>query len=157
MHVNNIFQFAQHVSAHRKRVQRLAWSFREAAPNREVLKIVLAMHDMEKYLLLPLLWRYYNGRGDRAKADVFFKRMNAVGRKLLEAALATVPHTPGDRAAALILERLADVVDRNCDPVALEEFNLKARRPLRDFLDEDYLPAATAMVRRWRRQNRSAS
>lgn len=42
---------------------------------------------------------------------------------------------PTERAKTLLrIERLADVVDRNSDPVAMEEFNIKEQRPLGEFI-----------------------
>ena len=51
---------------------------------------------------------------------------------------------PNERAKFLLrIERIADVVDRNTDPVTMEEFNIQKQRPLSDFVRD---PADLALA-----------
>lgn len=137
MLVNNLRELARHVSLHRQRLYRVgkAWCFEyDAAWYVELpLKVALFVHDLEKYLFLPWLWKYYGARGKnhkRSDALALWTRMNKVGAFIKKVALLPLP------GKHLIdgIEHVIDVVDRHLDPVALEEFNLEKQRPITDFL-----------------------
>ena len=60
---------------------------------------------------------------------------------------------PNAQAKILLrIERIADVVDRNSDPVAMEEFNIQKQRPLGDFV-RDPIDLALALELKSRYQS----
>jgi hypothetical protein len=123
-------------------VFRLGWSLRSGLTRRErvVLWLRLVMHDVEKYLVIGGLWHYY-GCAATPDAIAFWRRMNEIGHALVR----WLPQYP----RVLDIEKLADVVDRNSDPVAMEEFALKRARPLSDFLPRRLLLRAAYLKREW--------
>jgi hypothetical protein len=142
--VTNKWDLFRHVRAHRRRVFRLGWSLRAGLTRREraALWLTLVLHDLEKYLVIGGLWRTY-GVGIPAPDDAvsFWRRMNRLGALMS----GWVPKYPRVQD----IERLADVVDRNSDPVAMEEFGLKRQRPLSDFLPRRLLLRAAYLKREW--------
>lgn len=128
VHNKNLGDFFQHVTHHR---QRVAWFARCFASHEVVhtlrFKLLLWLHDIEKYLVLPVLWSYYGERRDRAKARKFYDRMNALGAAIVWPVKLVTPKKMLDEIERA--ERMADVLDRHCDPAAREEFNDGANPP----------------------------
>ena len=141
LNVTGYFTLAKRISKHRRRVARLAALLE--FPGRTELSSVVRWHDIEKYLFLPWLWKYYAGKGDRTAARKLYDRMNAVGKWLLLRVTA-----PSSRA--LRIERIVDVVDRYCDPETLVEFGNLTQRPLEDFLSPEDVALARRFVEFWR-------
>ena len=139
--VDSLRAFALHVGLHRARVALLV-----AAMSAQPLPVFVLAHDIEKRLLRRAIWRFYGGRGNRRHARAVYWLLNALGR-LIAAPLKAYCLAP-DRAHFERLERIADVVDRHCDPVAREEF-ADAAPPLSDFLPAEDLPAAEALAARY--------
>lgn len=139
----NIVQFAKRVSKHRKRVENLgckiAYEFgqTDAAPRLDKLtRRVLALHDIEKYLFLGMLWFWFGVRksGLRAQlARACFDFMNFVGVQILmvctlDLRVRFLLNRRSNRdfrdklARSLRIERIADCLDRNTDPTYELEF-----------------------------------
>lgn len=142
VYVNNIWDLAKHVAHHRARVYRLGITLDGSLLSRVVLRV----HDLEKYLFLPWLWKYYGGKGDRRIAKRLYTRMNTVGRAILW--VATLPFSGASIAEAQKSEKIADIVDRQCDPVAVEEF--QRILPMSKFLNDHELEVAEILKPRYR-------
>jgi len=153
-HVNNIFDLAKHVSHHRKRVYFLGMKhlMRHQTTSKEqktASKIILGLHDIEKYLFLPWLWKYYGKKGNKANARKLYTRMNKVGGYILQTVLYFFNFNKTLVEKVSKIEKIVDVIDRHCDPVALEEFDLKEKRPLTLFLERKELPFAMTIKKLW--------
>lgn len=152
-YVNSMWELARHVTLHRKRVYELGMSLageRRYSQYKNTLLIALLVHDLEKYLFLPWLWKYYGGKGDRMDAYKIYNKMNRVGdfiRKCL------VGKKDINNMGALIsyeLEHTADVVDRHMDPVAVEEFCMSyPKKPMSNFLPNKDLANAELLKKNW--------
>lgn len=140
-YVNNIWEFVKHINAHRKRVSLLA----SVLDSRWQARYVYRLHDIEKYLFLPWLWKYYAGDGDRRKAKSLYTLMNKVGRLLLS--MLSFWINKAELAEIQKCEKLADVVDRQMDPVAEEEF--QRIRPIEKFVSDDDLEIARFLMSKY--------
>lgn len=136
--------FARHVRLHRKRVRVLAAFADPLVVTKWQGRALLALHDVGKYLLLRPLWSYYAGKGDRVAARALYDELNRLDDAIAAPIRLLTPAAFAERVAAA--ERVADCVDRNCDPVALEEFAREKQPPLSDFLDGRRLETATRLV-----------
>lgn len=132
MLVRSLADFARHVTAHRRRVYMLALLADPELAKHWQARALLRLHDVGKYLLLRALWRFYGGKGDRVAARALYDRLNALDDAIAAPMRALTPPALAERVAHA--ERIADCVDRNCDPVAREEFAAPAG-PLSDYLD----------------------
>ncbi|CAB4127345.1 hypothetical protein UFOVP75_150 [uncultured Caudovirales phage] len=140
--INTLGQFKQHIDEHRHRVYLLAVHADQNLSSSFRNRLIYRLHDVEKYVVLPFLWKCYGGKGQRS----FYDRMNKLGnfiRKSAILALGIEPET--DRQLARI-EKIADVVDRHCDPVTPEEFGQSAKRPLQDFLSGSEIMLANDLI-----------
>ena len=148
-HINNIKEFARHISNHRTRVYALGMTMRGP----KILKtIIFGLHDIEKYFFIFQLWKYYGSKGhgpERRKAIELYTRMNKLGYIIISVVLFFVRFPEHSVDKVKRLEKVIDVIDRHCDPVALEEFNLKEKRPLTQFLDVKDLPLAMSLKKKW--------
>lgn len=147
--VMNVWDFRRHVTLHRRRVLKLGWQLRSMTKSPLVLFLVLLVHDLEKYLFLPWLWAYYGGKGWRTGARRLYTRMNKFGQFIQDAVLLPFFWNKEAIADAVRIEHIADVVDRNTDPVAMEEFCLKVQRPMSDFLPAEDLYIAETLKKLW--------
>lgn len=108
------------------------------------------------------LFEFYNNQpkpddvARKATLQTLVQELNATDKKVGEdffrrRGLLNPDGTPGVIAQALLkIERLADVVDRNTDPVAMEEFGLKTQVPMSRFLtDPQDLAKATSIKNRY--------
>lgn len=137
-HVTSIVGLARHVTRHRRRVYQLALFL---APEMGLGgRLLVRMHDVEKYVVLPMLWAFYGGKGNRRLARWCYDRMNQLGRVLVTGI------KPFANSGVPRIEHTADVVDRHCDPVTLEEFSLSAQRPITDFLCAEDVPLAEKAI-----------
>ncbi len=149
-YVNNVFQLAKHITEHKKRLYILGMEWSKGSVSPFYLKfIIFFFHDIEKYFFLPWLWKYYGPKGDKIKARKLYDRMNKVGNFIISFLLFFFPVYKNDLKRMQRMEKIIDVVDRSCDPVAMEEFNLKKKRPLTDFLTVQDLPIANTFIKRW--------
>lgn len=143
MLVRSLFDFARHVTLHRKRVRVLATIADPVVVTKWQGRALLALHDVGKYLLLRSLWSFYAGKGDRVAARALYDRLNALDDLIAAPVRWLTPPAFAERVATA--ERIADCVDRHCDPVAREEFARREGR-LSDFLDGRRLEVATTLV-----------
>ncbi len=149
-YVTNIWQLLDHVTRHRRRVLFLAMHQSPLVEFNTRAFLLVWMHDIEKYLFLPWLWKYYGDRRDRNKARKVYDRMNAVGSSIRKAAAWVMCVSKGRLHYLDQVERMVDVVDRHCDAATLEEFGLAVQRPLSDFLKADWIADATVLAKgRW--------
>lgn len=146
MHVNNIKDMLKHVRNHRRRLYALGM---EVQGPTLLKKVMFGMHDCEKFVFLPWLWKYYGGKGNKQKAKVIYTRMNSLGKFLLNIVLFFLPYSQEEIHRMKRFERIVDVIDRHCDIVALEEFNLKKQRPLTNFIRMTDLPCAITFKKKW--------
>lgn len=146
MKVKSKADFKRHITLHRKRLMALALALYPNAPL--TFKLLVWLHDVEKYLVLDELYSFYAGGGDVVDRDLFVGRMNALGKKLVAPLYFLLD--PVTLARYTNLERIADVVDRHSDPVALEEFNLPRRLPMSKFLRRDQLVVAGPLLKRYK-------
>jgi hypothetical protein len=107
------------------------------------------VHDLEKYPFLPWLWKYYGGKGYRAGARKLYTRMNRFGQFIQDLILIPFFWNKDAIANAVRIEHIADVVDRNTDPVAMEEFCLKIQKPMSEFLPIEDLYLAETLKKLW--------
>lgn len=90
--------------------------------------------------LFHIYGKGYEYVAENREARATIDQLNATDRQVSQEffrskGLLTPDGSPTPVAQALLrLERIADVVDRNLDPVALEEFGLTERRLISDFL-----------------------
>ena len=154
----NLLQYAKRVSGHRQRVEnlgsRIAYEFgqTDAAPRLDSLtKRVLALHDVEKYLFLGMLWFWFGVKKSGLKAKVAracFDFMNFVGVQILmvctlDLRLKFLLHRRSNRefrdklARSLRIERIADCLDRNTDPSYELEFGQR-QTDISSFLKDKY-------------------
>jgi hypothetical protein len=126
------FTFLEYVAqmrAHRRRVA--GW----AAPTFGLplaTRVVLRVHDLEKWLFLPWLFYFHGGRGDRALARRGYDLMNRVADAIRFVVL--LPFSREDRVVAKSLERVVDVVDRHMDGEARREFGQETKPDIANFL-----------------------
>lgn len=149
--VNNLLDLKRHVSLHRRRVFALGWRLRPLVNNPTVLFLVLLVHDLEKYLFLPWLWKYYGVKGKNHKTDArkLYTRMNKVGYHIRNITMLPFFWNKENITQAIIIEHIADVVDRNTDPVAMEEFCLTIQKPMSLFLLSESLKIAETLKPQW--------
>jgi hypothetical protein len=136
-YVNSSIDLLRHITLHRKRVYWLGQKINYLVDKPSLLKTILIAHDIEKYLVFPILWMFYAGKGNRKTARKFYTQMNKLGALLLKVIIflrhGFVSQKDLDQCSRI--EHIADVTDRNNDPVAMEEFCLTVQRPLSDFLE----------------------
>lgn len=138
MLINTLPKFLRHVNLHRRRVYLLGLALGSPIKNDRAYRTALRIHDIEKYFFIFPLFKYYGGKNpDRLAAQKLYARMNAVGLHMKNVVLLPFNLTADDRRLLDSHERIADVADRHCDPIAMEEFNLKVQKPISIFLDHD--------------------
>lgn len=133
VYVSNVLALARQVSRHRRRVYRIGTYLDRGITT----KVILLVHDIEKYLFLPWLWKYYGEKDKKTlkQAKKVYTRLNKVGRAIKR--VATCLFNQADVAESTIVEHIADVVDRHMDPVANEEFGRDMKtQPLSKFLPD---------------------
>jgi len=133
---------------------RIAYEFgqTDATPRLDPLtRRVLALHDIEKYLFLGMLWFWFGVRKSGLKAKVArmcFDFMNFVGVQVLmvctlDLRVKFLLNRRSNRdfrdklARSLRIERIADCLDRNTDPTYEQEFGEKPRF-IENFLKDQY-------------------
>ena len=151
MYVTNILEMSFHIAHHRKRVLTLGMDIhKEKDLTRLLYYTVFKLHDIEKYLFLPWLWKYYGKKGDKVKAKQLYIRMNKVGAVIIKAALFFFFFfKQQEKNKVKHYEHIIDVIDRHCDPVAMEEFDLVEQRPLTNFISVRDLPMAISFKKKW--------
>lgn len=147
--VSNVFEFIHHINLHRKRVFKLGWSLKHECNNRIILWLVLKVHDIEKYFYLLKLWKLYGRPDHEIPNRELFDSMNKIGKSLQKLILLPFRNQRKSIKQALEVERIADVVDRNSDPVAIEEFHLKQQIPMSHFLPAYDLDIAYRLKEKW--------
>jgi hypothetical protein len=153
--ISNIYQFFKHVNHHRKRIYILGtyrFSKTTKTRNEKILEfVVFKMHDIEKYLFLPLLCA--KGLNRRETSRKFYDFMNRVGTVLVNNTIRGLSFffkfTEKEIKNVKRFERILDVVDRHCDPVALEEFHINRKRPMFMFLNSKDSKRANVFEKRW--------
>jgi hypothetical protein len=147
-YVKNIWDMLTHVRNHRGRVYFLS---AEVKGPKFLKTIIFGLHDIEKFIFLPWLWKYYGAKGaGNPNAKALYIRMNKTGYFIIKCVLALFPFYTSEQVRKMKrFEKIADVIDRHCDPVALEEFNLTTTRPLVQFIRRDDLPCAITFKKRW--------
>lgn len=146
VYVKNIWDMMKHVRHHRHRLYILGM---ETKGPKGLKQIVFGLHDIEKFLFLPWLWKYYGPKGNKKKAKAVYTRMNQFGDFIINTVLLFTSYTAEQIKEVKRYEKIVDVVDRHCDPVALEEFNLEKQRPLTNFIKVNDLPRAVAFKKKW--------
>ncbi len=148
VYVHGPQDLADHFRLHVQRVKRLGLALYDSHPDdfpgigREDVKAFLSVHDIAKFNRLAALYSIY-GIGYhpptaelREKVEEIVEGLNEADLRIREAYLRDFPI----RAVNSLyrIERIADVVDRNTDPVAKEEFaiSLGQEPPLSAFLKE---------------------
>lgn len=148
-YVNNLYDMLKHVQHHRHRVFQLGM---EVTGPKQLKKIVFGLHDLEKFVFLPWLWKYYGAKGaGNQNARKLYTRMNKLGYFIVRTVLFFTPYTKEEINRMKRFERIVDVIDRHCDPVAMEEFNLTIKRPLVNFIRREDLPCAITFKQKWLR------
>lgn len=146
-YVKNIWDMLNHVRNHRRRLYSLG---KDVKGPMILRKIIFGLHDIEKFFFLPWLWKYYGPRGSgNPIAKKLYTRMNKVGYFILKCVLFFTPYNKEQIQKMKRYEKIADVIDRHCDPVAMEEFHLKEKRPLVQFIRREDLPCAITFKKRW--------
>lgn len=146
VYVKNIWDMLNHIRHHRQRLYTLGM---ETKVPHHLKKIVFGLHDIEKFLFLPWLWKYYGKKGDKVKAKKLYTRMNKCGYFIINAVLFFTTYSKEEIKKVKRFEKIIDVIDRHCDPIALEEFDLERTRPLVNFLSVHDLPCAITFKKRW--------
>lgn len=174
--VHSLDDFRFHTMLHRMRLVRIGFALHRRFPAAfpgidpsQILDIFLA-HDLEKVADSPeffeayevpedlriqfarQLYAFYNTPRERLSAEEQARKkrvideMNALGRRIMSDLMDRLELGEQARASFLRMERLADVIDRNTDPVAMEEFALTEQLPLEMFLQgEENLAMARAI------------
>lgn len=120
-------EYRLRVDGHRQRVRVLGGLIAGKHGDVDSLTVrVLELHDVEKYVFLPLLWRYF-GRGQGKVARFVFDVMNRVGAAVvffatLEMRVLFSASFDARLTRARQIERIADVIDRSADPTNAIEF-----------------------------------
>ena len=152
-YVNNIFHLWRHVTLHRRRVRALGGEylgFRYLKLRDFVLfHLLLWSHDLEKYLFLPWLYKYYGGGGDRIAARQLYDKMNKVGKWIQKIIIAPFAWKSHNLKTFHTIEHAVDVADRHCDPVALEEFALDKQRPVHIWLELKHIEPCDWAIRNY--------
>lgn len=147
VYVNSLGDMLHHVRNHRRRLYSLGTDVKGPQTLR---KIVFGLHDVEKFVFLPWLWKYYGAKGaGNSDAKKLYTRMNKLGYFILKIVLFFTPYNKEQIQRMKRFEKIADVIDRHCDPVAMEEFNLKEKRPLVHFIRREDLACAITFKKRW--------
>jgi len=143
--------YIQQVKDHRRRMSALGqayankyWLYAAAAT-----RTACTVHDIEKWLFLPLLYAFHGGRGNRKTARFIYDVMNVAGAVV--SAVVLIRYPAEDRAQARKMERVFDCLDRSLDPVARTELGDKEDPPpLSKFLSEIDLVIAQSWVEQWK-------
>lgn len=144
----NFLELIRHTMLHRKRVIIIAGHLLRNHPT--IRKRLVSLHDLEKFLFLPLLWLYSGGRGNRVHARKVYDAMNRVGDAIFNAYSWWSKASPYDVQQAKYYERIADVVDRHCHPDTPREMGRESTS-LADWLEpsEGYHQALCAEQEYW--------
>jgi hypothetical protein len=151
----NLFEYIKQVRNHRARMQRWGFVYNVRSKSSQygshdyhasaVLR-ALAVHDLEKWLFLPLLFMFSSGRGNRKVARKVYDVMNGVG--VMISAVALCMFSSEARQVARRYERIFDCLDRSLDEVAREELK-DGGPPLSNFLRGEDLVEAEAYKVYW--------
>jgi hypothetical protein len=131
-------QYIRQIKAHRLRMKRWGSMYVGAYPGYNARKTwgvetLCHLHDLEKWLFLPLLIFYKEGKRNRKHARKVYDAMNFVGKVL--ASIRLWRFNDEEKAEAYRYERIFDCLDRSMDPVArIEMGDAKAPPPLSQFL-----------------------
>lgn len=142
--------YIRQIRAHRRRMAAAGAHFRLPdggwLPATRLLQTLLIVHDVEKWLFLPLLIIFRCGRGNRTLAHAVYWTMNRVGDCIALAMV--VGHNRDDVDWARRWEKIIDCLDRHLDPVARIELGDNSP-PLTQFLSDRDISESRWLAMEW--------
>lgn len=141
----NLKRYMTQIADHRRRMKQWYHLYSEVIQSDNMtLKKVMYIHDLEKWIFLPWLYKYQKPDQDRIKARKLYDRMNKVGSLFVKLRCRKVNKVVLEQA--LWVEKTFDVLDRHLDPVALEEFRITEPKPLSTYLSKEQVHLAEKFI-----------